>query len=263
MAFADYNKILLFGDSITEQSFEQARGFGFGAEFTNVYRRKLDVVARGFSGYNTSHALHILPKVIPPPTETIFFGANDAVLSPQLQHIPLSSYTSNLRALCTHPLILSHSPSLILITPPPICEYITQESDAAKGKNYIQRLAAQTKQYRDAAIAVGKELNVPVVDLWGAFVEYAEPGYQWREGGDKEIPGCKERERNPKMGELLRDGLHFNPKGYKIMYDEVIKCIKTHYPELDPEQLEFDQKFPYWEVAPKHDEEETTGQSGI
>lgn len=25
MAFADYNKILLFGDSITEQSFEQAR----------------------------------------------------------------------------------------------------------------------------------------------------------------------------------------------------------------------------------------------
>lgn len=44
-------------------------------------------------------------------------------------------------------------------------------------------------------------------------MEYAEPGYQWREGGDKEIPGCKERERNPKMGELLRDGLHFNPKG--------------------------------------------------
>jgi hypothetical protein len=46
------------------------------------------------------------------------------------------------------------------------------------------------------------------------------------------------------------------------MYDEVIKCIQTNYPELDPEQLEFDQKFPYWEMAPKY-EEETTGQPRI
>jgi lysophospholipase L1-like esterase len=56
-------------------------------------------------------------------------------------------------------------------------------------------------------------LGVPVVDLWGAFIEYAEPGYQWREGEENKIPGCKDRERNGKLGELLRDGLHFNPKG--------------------------------------------------
>lgn len=43
-------------------------------------------------------------------------------------------------------------------------------------------------------------------------------------------------------------------KRYRIMYDEVMKTILQHYPELDPEQLRF--VFDYWVEAKKIPEDE-------
>jgi len=251
MAFADCDKILLFGDSLTEQSYEQSRGFGFGAAITDAYKRKLDVVSRGFGGYNTRYALKILPQIIPPPSATsrirlmtVFFGANDAVQEGQLQHVPLDQYRENLKKIVTHEVLKPHDPKFILITPPPICEYTTQDEDKKKGRDYIQRLAPRTKMYADTTLAVGKELGIPVANLWEAFMNYAG-GLQ----GDKPLPGSKDIPKNEKLASLLRDGLHFNPKGYEIMYEEVMKIILSSYPEFDPEKLEF--VFPHWEEALK------------
>ena len=68
------------GDSITQGSFSTS---GFGAYISNVYARRLDVLNRGFSGYNTRWAKKYASKIFPPKTTkasliTIFFGANDA-----------------------------------------------------------------------------------------------------------------------------------------------------------------------------------------
>lgn len=189
--------------------------------------------------------------MIPPPSETsriklmtVFFGANDAVLPGQPQHVPLDEYIENLKKLLTHPALKPHGTTFILITPPPICEYITQEEDAKKGKHYIQRLASRTKEYADAAVKVGQELGVPIVNLWQAFMKYAGG---WKEG--EPLPGSKDCAPNKELQSLLRDGLHFNPKGYEIMYDEVLQTIRQYYSELDPETLPF--MYPHWEVAPK------------
>lgn len=95
----------------------------------------------------------------------------------------------------------AHESKFILIVPAPICEYDTQESDAALGKHYIQRLAASTKLYADATLGVGRELGVPTVDLWGAFMEYVGG---WEEG--KPLPGSREIPKNEKFAELFRDG---------------------------------------------------------
>ena len=48
-----------------------------------------DVIARGYSGYNTRWAAYILEKIFtkehpPPDLVTIFFGANDAALPDRL-----------------------------------------------------------------------------------------------------------------------------------------------------------------------------------
>lgn len=251
MAFVDYDKIVLFGDSITEASYEQTRGFGFGAALTDIYRRKIEVISRGFSGYNTLHALEVIPKIIPPPTTTsrirlitVFFGANDATLSDRSQHVPLDQYAENLKRIINHPLLVAHSPKILLIIPPPICEYRTHGHDLAKGIVGAQRLAANTKRYADAALEVGKALGIPTVNLWEAFTQYAGG---WEEGNP--LPGSKELPKNEKLGELLRDGLHFEPKGYKILYDLVLETIRGNIPELDPENLEF--VFPHYENAPK------------
>jgi lysophospholipase L1-like esterase len=78
-------QFVLFGDSLTQRSFNTD---GWAASLANVYQRKVDVVQRGYSGYNTRWALELLPKVftLPQPPNsillaTIFFGANDAALA--------------------------------------------------------------------------------------------------------------------------------------------------------------------------------------
>jgi len=79
-------KILLFGDSITQQSFS-ANDCGWGACISDRYQRRADVLNRGFSGYNSGWFLkfaatdegkadlfeHEGVRLV-----TIFFGANDA-----------------------------------------------------------------------------------------------------------------------------------------------------------------------------------------
>lgn len=126
--------------------------------------------------------------------QTIFFGANDAVLpdSPTHQHVPLQEYKQNLRSLITHETIEAHQPRIILITPGPVDEY----------QFFVrQRTAEHTKLYADACREIGKELGVPVLDLWSVLM--AEAG--WREG--EPLPGSIKTERNKVLGELLHDGM--------------------------------------------------------
>ena len=62
--------ILLFGDSITEYAFEEG---GWASRLAHAYRRKADVVARGYSGYNSAQALRLAPHVLDaslPPRES-------------------------------------------------------------------------------------------------------------------------------------------------------------------------------------------------
>lgn len=58
-----------------------------------IYRKVLvqaDVIARGYSGYNTRWATYVVEKIFtkghtPPDLVTIFFGANDAALPDRLR----------------------------------------------------------------------------------------------------------------------------------------------------------------------------------
>ena len=132
--------------------------------------------------------------------QTIFFGANDAVLEGQPQHVPLEEYRINLQRIVAHPLVIAHDPKILLITPPPVCEYKTQAHDREMGRTQISRLAEITRTYADAAIQVGQEMGIPVVNLWGAFMACTD----W--SGGSPLPGSKSQPQNEKLGELLRDG---------------------------------------------------------
>ncbi|KAA3459672.1 GDSL esterase/lipase [Gossypium australe] len=100
--------IVLFGDSITQESF---RSGGWGASLADAYSRKADVVLRGYGGYNTRWALFLLHHLFPlgstkpPVATTIFFGANDAALAgrtSERQHVPVEEYKENLRKIVRH-----------------------------------------------------------------------------------------------------------------------------------------------------------------
>jgi lysophospholipase L1-like esterase len=193
----------------------------------------LDVVNRGFSGYNTRQALHVLPSIIPSPEQakirflvstfriqhtyrakqynkTVFFGANDASLhdAPNKQHIPLQEYKDNLEKIITHPKIVAHNPRIILIAPPPINEHLWWPRDQSSGYTSVSRTAATTKDYADAACEVGAKLNIPVVNLWKAFMAKTEFQADGWKPGDQ-LPGSLAIPRNDALVELMYDGMLF------------------------------------------------------
>ncbi|KDD72970.1 hypothetical protein H632_c2680p1 [Helicosporidium sp. ATCC 50920] len=88
MPFAFRPVWLLFGDSITQYGFEPQ---GWGMHIASQYERRIDLINRGFGGYNTRWALELLPwvmeGVVKPQLATIFFGANDAALPDRTSYV--------------------------------------------------------------------------------------------------------------------------------------------------------------------------------
>lgn len=97
--------ILLFGDSITQQGFGWEGAVGWASLLASDYSRRADVWNRGFSGYNTRHALDVVDDIfgsIPLQASpvlfcTVFFGANDAALPGERQYVPINEYRTNLQ----------------------------------------------------------------------------------------------------------------------------------------------------------------------
>lgn len=105
MALKPRPRLVLLGDSITQQSFSVERQ-GWGAALADLYQQKVDVINRGASGYNTRWTLPLMESLIPasegaPLATIVFFGANDAVEPGLLgtysrQHVPVDEYEQNL-----------------------------------------------------------------------------------------------------------------------------------------------------------------------
>ncbi|KAG8692811.1 hypothetical protein FRC09_010938 [Ceratobasidium sp. 395] len=221
--------IMLLGDSLTQGGWEPD---GFVQRLAYVYCRKLDVINRGLSGYNTDWAIPLfaktelqdaLPKV---KLLVVWFGANDAVLKHSPQHVPLPKFIENINTIVdmpTSPTSPWYSPTtrVLLVTTPPI--NVTQRNAELASRNPPigpDRTHENTKAYAEAVVDVGKKRGVPVVDLWTAI---------WKAAGETEKG----------LEEFLPDGLHCNPASYKILYELIVEEISKHYPELHYEKLPY------------------------
>ncbi|EGX52107.1 hypothetical protein AOL_s00043g497 [Orbilia oligospora ATCC 24927] len=260
--------IVLFGDSITEGEYlishcpapriwHYDSGYSLGAVLTEKFSRRIQVLERGFSGYNSSNARVVVDDVIPPAGGAIdlklllvFFGANDAVLPPDQQivseeqaqkgvmvvsqHVDIEEYKVHLRAIAQHKNVKDHGAKVVLVTPPPICEH--------KILPWKDRRSAVAKQYAEAAISVAEETGVEVLKLWHVFMEEAG----WKEGepllGEIGVP------KSEKLGELLSDGLHLTPKGYKLYFESLVKLLENKLPDI----YNHKRIFPNWGEAPRY-----------
>jgi lysophospholipase L1-like esterase len=232
--------ICLFGDSITQQGFGVNGQNGWASLLASAYARRADVVNRGFSGYNTVHALELLPRVFGPlestatPTDTgsnedgdddnddknsmlfctVFFGANDAALPGEGQHVPMQQYGDNIgkivdriRARCggggggaTFP--------IIFLTPPPVDEKAWaawREIETSDRENMVAR------EYGATMKQVAARHDCHAVDTWELLQ------------GDS-----ADRSR------FLSDGLHLNESGNQLVYQGLMNLLQTKYPELAP-----------------------------
>ncbi|KAH9624560.1 hypothetical protein KSS87_000714 [Heliosperma pusillum] len=231
-------QIILFGDSITQQSFNLN---GWGSSLADNFSRKADVLNRGYGGYTTRWALfllhHIFPlgSATPPVGVTIFFGANDAALpgrNSDRQHTPMEEYKENLRKMVHHLKECSPSMVVVLITPPPIDEEGRMEYARSlygeKAMTQPERTNETTGEYAMLCVSLAKELGVPHVNLWSKMQE--------TEGWQKKY---------------LRDGLHLTAEGNEVVYQEVLQVFNQaglsssvmpfdfpHHSKIDPKNPE-------------------------
>ncbi|CAA3008102.1 GDSL esterase lipase At5g45920 [Olea europaea subsp. europaea] len=204
-------RIYLFGDSITEESFTDG---GWGSSLANHFSRTMDVVLRGYSGYNTRWALKVVEKVFPPPERggvpmavTVFFGANDACLPDRcssFQHVSVDEYRKNLHAIIAFLKKRWPSVRILLITPPPIDEDGRLQNPFVENESGLpERTNEAAGRYAKACLAVAAECGIPAVDLWTKM---------------QQIPGWQKA--------YLRDGLHLNKGGQRVVFEEIILGLK-------------------------------------
>lgn len=231
--------IMLFGDSITQGAWEPGMQ-GCGAQLAHVYARKLDVLNRGLSGYNTDWATPAFKQCLATVRDenvpkirllTIWFGANDACIWPSPQHVSLSKFASNLRDwidLVHSPESHHYSPTthIILISPPPVNTYQRRaDLQSRNPPNLLDRDFETTRKYAEAVREVAQEKQVAFTDVWTVLWEAA--------GKDEQS-----------LSRFLYDGLHLNAEGYQLTYDALVKTIKENYPDVHFDSLPT--TFPPW-----------------
>lgn len=247
--------LLLFGDSLTEQGYSvtDEGAPGWVSLLAERYAGKADVFARGFSGYNTSWALHIFPRIVAGlpggignvKVALIFFGANDACVEEQGQCVPLKEYIANLRKLAIYIRTLRRLDPVVpvLVAPPPV----QQDKDGP----VPARLAARTEMYAAACVQLGKELECPVVDVHGEVM--------------KRVRGeCEEEDEDvwqKALGKYLCDGLHLTAEGNVIVAEAVMETFKRELPKIAPDALQ--RPFPEWREIDLENPAECLGTSNL
>lgn len=227
--------VVLFGDSITQLGFtggSDSMSPGWVGFLANAYTRRADILSRGFSGYNTRHALDILPSVFgqvegdnassyvgQPLFVMVFFGANDASLladTEHCQHVPIEEFEGNTRKIVqaiNGRFPASAKPPIFLITPPPVSQTMWDKYCTDQYGEVRPRTNEASKQYGDRVKSVAKHLGCSVVD-----------SFMLLEGNKSEDT----------YGKYLEDGLHLNGLGNKALFNGVMDCIRSNYPDLAP-----------------------------
>lgn len=241
----ELDKFLLFGDSITQRCFSLEEGkyadsdkvFSFGAALTDLYKRRMDIVLRGYSGYCSEHARYLIDGIIQTTPNiklaTVFFGSNDASMW-ENQHVSIPRYKENTVYIVRK--LKEAGSKVILIGPAPHDEVHRNQIFKGDPKDN-PRSTKLNLEYSQAAKKVAEDENIPFVDLWHLFLE----AVGWKE--DQPVPGefvtHEDLTKDTKIRHLLNDGLHFTGEGYKIMFDGVMTAIRETYPEFIPANIKF------------------------
>ncbi|KAJ1833991.1 isoamyl acetate-hydrolyzing esterase [Coemansia sp. RSA 2711] len=221
-----YDRIVCLGDSLTQRGAEVDRR-GWTAQLAQAYARRLDLVNRGFGGFNSRWLRAILPAIMPARDvhsrvrlATVLLGANDAQFAGFKCHVPLDEFRDNLRAIAAALGVLAPGAHLLLVTPPPFGEKLYARF---KSPDEIDRGHAGSAAYAQAVRQVAAELHVPCVDLWSAIDARIEPAVGQDDGYDH----------------FLHDGLHLNANGNDLLFALLTDAIKSNFSELDPDAMPF------------------------
>ncbi|TID24582.1 hypothetical protein CANINC_003054 [Pichia inconspicua] len=246
--YVDYNKFLMFGDSITEFSFDQFPNssnkihFSLGAAIQNAYVRKLQVLQRGFSGYTSREAVPLIKSILKHEHDEVtdsqkiklayvFFGTNDARLKGtgvNNQHVPIDTYVANMKLIVQE--FKKRNIPLVVITPGLHDQKLwdkTHPEDLITGDYRSNKV---NKEYQDALKY--SIHDTPILCLYDEMRDWLS------------------KHSNFEADELLCDGIHFTGTGYKIVFDALLQIINENFPEVSPQNMEY--RFPLHATLDEH-----------
>lgn len=217
-------KFVLFGSSIVQYNHY---GEGWGATLAHLYGRKVDIVLRGYAGWNSTRGLQVVDDIFPkisieqrdqPALAIVYFGGNDSHLphpSGLGPHVRLEEYIQNMCKIANYLKINSPKTRLIFLSCPPIGDEQTEGNIDAFGKAI--RTNEVRKQYSDALLNMCSHMNIKAIDLWSLIQRRDD----WKEV-------------------CFIDGIHFSAEGSEMVSKEIIKVIKEA--EWEPSL--------YWKTMP-------------
>ncbi|KAJ2503331.1 isoamyl acetate-hydrolyzing esterase [Coemansia sp. RSA 1972] len=243
-----YDVMIAFGDSNTQLG-HNPKNNGYVARLAHVYQRQMDVLNRGFSGFNASSGRSIATSVLPKtakqsarslwPSRDLFpgttrtlqllivgFGTNDAGLPFTGKGNPLDKYTDDLTYIIkmvkdVGSEYYQKSARVLVVTPPPIGDKLLQKISDEKHEQrgwYNNR----TQTYAQAAIRVANNEKVPVVDVYSEIERLVASDQNGAYGG---------------YDKYFIDGMHYTAKGYDVLYNLVQAKINSEWPELVPTDI--------------------------
>jgi len=240
--------IVLFGDSLTQRSFEPS---GWGAALAHLYGRRCDVYNRGFGGYNTRWCRSMVGELFPahetPLLATVLLGTNDAALFDvePAAHVPLEEYEDNLTAIVTH--VKKRCVHVIVLTPPCMDERqrlaFQKEKYGADALGALDRSNAVTERYARVATRVAERLDVPCVDLFeatrkacassssakpsGLGVSRQDSVDPWAEPEVAASPTKRgDDETQTQAPDVFVDGVHFSAFGQELVFQALTERIR-------------------------------------
>merc|ERR1712071_381381 len=232
--YREMKNVLCVGDSITELSWG-TDGNGWAAVLQDHFQRRAQIITRGYGGYSSQAAvdyfdhLHVLPELKKsikqttavsghnPSAAIVFYGANDSVLrdcKDNGQHVPVPIFTANLEKIIKHLKVELMITYVILITLPMYdvdawLPFIVNKYNLAEPPESKRNNENSTK-YRQAVLDLADKTNsVLVCDLWNAMERRAD----WKD--------------------CLCDGLHFSPKGQRLLADTLIPILEPLLPAYE------------------------------
>lgn len=221
----DRPKFLWIGDSLTEFG-DNATQPGWLNLMAWNYTRRADMQNRGFVSYTTREVVQIVDELTKPAEAVrtklaaVWLGANDAKQCKWLAarnwsdiYVSPAEYAANLRTMVTT-IRKAGIEMVMLITPPPVIEEFEMPFVTPGGQSILPRTNANTQLYTDAALQLGKDIGVPVVNMRTALE--ALPGF----GKD-----------------FYRDALHFNTQGQKAAFNILRQAIAENFPQLKSSAL--------------------------
>ena len=220
--FADGERIVFFGDSITRQGFYE----GYLQLHTDLTRpgSGVKILNAGVSGDTAEGGLVRFDwdlKPFKPDRVFMMFGMNDVDVklyegekpTPALaakRKAQIEKYEKNLRKLARR--IVDEGWDLVLMTPTPYDEY----SPDNKAHNYRDANEAGLSVCADVVRRVGQSMRCPVIDLYTPLTK------KWREAGG--------------TGPTV-DRVHPSEAGYRLVAAEILKalgCAEVHFPTNGP-----------------------------